>query len=537
MSELAAASTFLASFLPPTTSNTILTTFTKNLESLLSQRYSHHWHPSDPERGSAYRALIRGGGSLDSSIVVAANRAGFNSSEIDKFLGGSEGRVWLGQRWTLWVDPGCVSLRIERTGGSAAAGREGQFIEIYGSLPASLRSHAVGLDSVEKGSSSVNITTTTPTLTSRDLDTHAAFSTTISPPSLHDQHLLSPTKRSSRAIQILRPPQSSSLSPSPPLLLHPQPSMCASPFITPPTPSRPISPSAMDVFSSSRSPSPVPALNYNLSSNLTLAAPNPISRSMHSGRRSVSGSSSVDDESSGRGSSASGSDGEDGIFSSTESMASSFTSAGSRRSTSGNLWSEGVGEFKYPPSSTSLNRGGPFTFPPITQHESALNHLAQPPRSHSSMSNRSIHNSPSKSYHNNQGSSSYPRSVPSSPSKSRRRGARGGSITSHPNGTGPEHESHSSITSITSITSTASARPTREQALAGHLTEHSGGKVGVLGGGVLLGLASTNRMSNAMGGGGGAGGERRKTRERSRRIQPSTVPFPVAGGYQVGGVF
>lgn len=547
-SEIQAASTFLSTFLPPSTSQS----FIQSLQSLLYTRYHSHWHPNDPEKGSAYRALIRSGSNLDASLLLAATQCGMSKSDLSRALGGAEGKIWLGLGWTLWVDPGCVSLRIERNGvvgGAPGQGREGQFIEIYGKLPESLSSHAVLLENVEGPATAISIisppissishSTTTPTFTSRDLP----LSTSISPP-VQDYNLLSPgAKRSSRAIQILRPPMienrsTFSLQPlSPPSTLasaallpsHNISHVFASPRVTPPTPARPSSPSSLDVFS----PSPKPTS----ASNLTLSAPDP--RSLHQHRRStstgsVSSISSIGSNRRGSGSVGSGSDAEsDGIFSSSESMSSSFTSAG----TSNKLWSgngnrgEG-GEYRMAPLPGRNGSAGNFAFP-TNGNDNSFN----PPRSHSSHSNRSQHSSPSKS-----GSQQYPRSVPNSPTKSRRRGQRGGSVSTSstslfPSTATSSHEHNSSITSMSSITSR-----TREQALLGTLTEHSGGKVGVLGGGVLLGLAAGTSKAGAKMSGAMAGERRRNvsggssgSRGERRRIQPVSIPFPTHGATLGGG--
>ena len=158
-SELAAATSFLSAYLPAP----LKAPFSALLHSHLADRYAGHWHPADPERGSAFRALVRNGGRIDHSLVHAGSSMA--SGELELALSGSGGRVPLGERWTLWVDPGCVSLRVERMdGASPGVGREGQFIEIYGKLPESLSSHAIPLDAVTKPSLNRAVTTTTTTI-------------------------------------------------------------------------------------------------------------------------------------------------------------------------------------------------------------------------------------------------------------------------------------------------------------------------------------------------------------------------------------
>lgn len=558
--EVEAACTFLSSFLPPTTTPT---TFTLSLANALQLKYAAHWHPQDPERGSAYRALVRSPTSLDATILAAALQSGFTTLEIERALASGDGKIWLGDRWTLWVDPGCVSLRVERGDGSVA--RDSQFIEIWGKLPESLRSHAVPLASF--ASASVNIST--PTLDHLGLPSAAS-----TPPAVQDSNLLSPTKRSSKAIQILPPParpasssSSSSLAaaalrPTSPLgkATAPPIALLASPLIIPPTPMRPVPSADADVFS----PSPASASSLNLPPR----SPSPLAKSYGGLTPSPTGFPLFPRRSSSRGSSFSSqrsssnhsdsSDGEgsasDGVFSSTESLSSSVTSAG----TSG-LWKpqhEGTimdGEFKYPAlpiRPTSANGGGaplsPYSFPHQRSHSSASNHQLGVP----------LPMSPSKMMALAHGA----RSLPNSPTKPRRRGTRGGSgqgsqsyaaAHGHPipvpraEGGGGGHEAGSSISSMTSITSAASScstSRTREQALAGTLTEHSGGKVGVLGGGVLLGLAGAKMLGNARGE--VIGEAKRRGRERRRGGQGrkeggavgaggyhSMQPMPVNAGY------
>ncbi|KAK4705539.1 protein Tob/BTG, partial [Phenoliferia sp. Uapishka_3] len=181
-SELAAATSFLSSYLPLPSQ----APFSIALHSHLASRYANHWHPSDPERGSAFRTLIRNGDRIDDSVVRATTDARVSRDVLESSLGGRLGKVALGERWTLWVDPGCVSLRVDRTDGATpGVGREGQFIEIYGKLPESLSSHAVPLDvvaqSLNKQSTTMSMTSATPAIPSAHLPTP-----TSSPPFLQD---------------------------------------------------------------------------------------------------------------------------------------------------------------------------------------------------------------------------------------------------------------------------------------------------------------------------------------------------------------
>ncbi|KAL8291668.1 hypothetical protein RQP46_001926 [Phenoliferia psychrophenolica] len=517
-SELHAASAFLSAYLAPSSQ----APFEASLVARLSARFAHHWHPSDPERGSAFRAIVRHGATLDPILLLSTSLL---PSELSKALLGSTGPVPLGLRWTLWVDPGCVSLRVDGMDGQPVGrGREGVFVEIWGKLPESLRSHAVPLDQVghaaaaaaAKGALSPGPkTTTTPPPLSPD----KAFLENSPTGTEADPSFLSPTKRSSKAIQILRPPsrptsafslaslqshssQSSSSSifrPTSPLPMSVPTPLLASPFIIPPTPARPSS-TPTDVFS------PAP-------SNLALSAPSrphsPLGHHNGSTRSSSRGSNSDD------GSSLfSGSGRDDDFFdrhgTSPASSISSSPSSTLWKTSDGNLMD---GEFKYPPLPPRSSSTSAFAFPPAPPH--TRSHSSQSHSSHaSSASFFSPPPSPTKSSHG-----SGTASAPTSPTKPRRRGTRGG---------GSSSAHHAASSSITSLSSDSSSSRTREQAMAGTLTEHSGGKVGVLGGGVLLGLASAARMGSARAE--VVGESKRRGRERRRGANPTAAQGKWEGG-------
>jgi len=551
--ELSAVSTFLASYLPSTASNS----FPSQLEQSLATRYARHWHPEDPQRGSAYRALLRTSVSIDHDVLSAARQAGLTDKEVRESLIGKEHKLTLGERWTIWVDPGCVSLRIDR--GDGGAPRDGQFIEIYGKLPEGLRNQAVSLTSIE----SVNITPTTsllPLPLAADLE----------------QESSSPVKRS-KAIQILPPPggrgalqamTNAALSPDSPA---PAPgrlpfALMASPLIIPPTPVRPL-PSATDsgdVFSPTpagssllappRSPSP---RTHNGSPTLGNGRPSSPLGMPNFQRRPSSRSSSV--------SSRNGGGDSDGEASGTDSIFSAASSTDSL-TTNSSMW-KGLDAksrdlvdadgFRVPalpiarPGST-----GPFSFPNSSSS-----------RSHSHSRGSSISSlqpppSPARSI------GGTPRSQPGSPTKPRRRGVRGGqgrseSRTPGGGGSSSHHEHSASISSISSVTSSTSstigggprspstpsaAMPMRPptpsstshrsrtetstsstSASALTATEYSNGLVKVLGGGVLLGCAkscgsarATNTSSSSSNGNTPSGtpseenGRSRRGRERRR---------------------
>ncbi|BGP13176.1 hypothetical protein JCM10213_000244 [Rhodosporidiobolus nylandii] len=505
--ELSAASDFLASYLPTPDDKR----FSQQLSTTLAQRYAGHWHPADPERGSAFRALVRTPAALDSSIVSAADEVGLSTADVEEALAGREtSKVALGDRWTLWVDPGCVSLRVDRGEGGA---RDGQFIEIYGKLPEALAGHAVPLASVLEASSNI-------------------------PPPTVDAAPLSPVKRS-KAIQIVAPPggrsalqamTNAALMPDSPAvnrLIKPT-ALLASPLIIPPTPVRPLPASEADVFSPTPAAaasslllpprSPSPGTKYGSLSPTSYRPSSPLGMPLFT-RRSSSRNSSV---SSNGGDSGSGSDGEtsgcDSLFSASGDSVASLTSAGSAAP----LWKgsdvRDADGFRVPALPSRPMSTGPFSGHGA-QHSrgSSVSSLAPPP-------------SPSRATMSPSSYSAGGRSLPGSPTKPRRRGVRGG----QGHRSESSHSHSSSISSIASLTSTATpSTPSQTLATGAEIersvtpsagrsrtetsssaqtaTEYSNGLVKVLGGGVLLGC----------GGGGAASGQHGKS---SRSTTPSGEP-------------
>ncbi|KAK4052083.1 BTG domain-containing protein [Microbotryomycetes sp. JL201] len=531
--ELAAVSAFLASFI---SSSDAQARFVDELVRLWAQKFAGHWHSSDPEQGSAYRAVVRNGAQIDAVVLQAARNACLSPRDVLDVLASAHGRLWLGERWTIWVDPGCVSLRVERTDGGA---RDPHFIELYGHLPLNIKVPGLALAALPVGAS-VNISGP-PTSTASPL------AATTQVPLDQDLALLSPVKRTSRAIQILPPPSRAPAStglaslrpesPAAPAVAPPR--LLASPFVIPPTPDRPgqlyvDAQNSMqangshgnDVFS----PSPTP---NSATSHCFLRSPSPLASQLsslsptdqfahHLRRRSSSRSSS---HASSRSASVSGesSDGEcsgsDSIFSA-ESLASSVTSAENAvmwKATSLDAAVLDAAEFgthlpMRPPSASA------FAFPMSNAHQ----------RSHSSAENASLGLplSPGKIVGHNV------RSLPSSPTKPRRRGTRGGSGQGSQGG----HEHTSSISSIRSIHSTASGTSTRSRTTE-QVTEHSGGKVGVLGGGVLLGVANPKPTSGQRSGRSRdrrRGGQRQHNHGYSMMQPMPTYMPPLHGGWEAG---
>lgn len=100
--EIASAASHVASLLtnkPPSTPT--LQRFKTSLAESLQARYSSKWSPTDPERGSATRALHwqpgPGGEGCSSPLVKLCDQ--FPEADFGD------------REWTVWVDPGCVAIR------------------------------------------------------------------------------------------------------------------------------------------------------------------------------------------------------------------------------------------------------------------------------------------------------------------------------------------------------------------------------------------------------------------------------------------
>jgi len=101
-----------------------LQSFASSLSAAIENRCCGHWYEHDPERGSAFRSIARVPSSLDFIVIDAMVSAGFSHEEA-----GYAYRAWPSE-FTLWIDPGCVSVRD-----SIAPART-----ICGQLPQSLAS-------------------------------------------------------------------------------------------------------------------------------------------------------------------------------------------------------------------------------------------------------------------------------------------------------------------------------------------------------------------------------------------------------------
>ena len=78
--------------------------FKRRLQELLVNRFQNHWHPSNPNKGSAYRC-IRINKKMDPVVREAAKVTGL--SDISHYLPAE---------FTMWIDPSDVSYRFGEDG-------------------------------------------------------------------------------------------------------------------------------------------------------------------------------------------------------------------------------------------------------------------------------------------------------------------------------------------------------------------------------------------------------------------------------------
>lgn len=83
-------------------------TLSSALAKTLSKRYDGHWHPDQPERGSAFRCVSVQNGRLDPVLRDAAVMAGIKDIETMSRA--------LPNDFSIWVDPGEVAVRIGDAG-------------------------------------------------------------------------------------------------------------------------------------------------------------------------------------------------------------------------------------------------------------------------------------------------------------------------------------------------------------------------------------------------------------------------------------
>jgi protein Tob/BTG len=81
--------------------------FSNCLFKVLMTRYSNHWFPEHPFKGSAFRCIRIVKRKLDPVVVLAATDAGISESRLQELLP---------SELTLWVDPNDVCYRFGEDG-------------------------------------------------------------------------------------------------------------------------------------------------------------------------------------------------------------------------------------------------------------------------------------------------------------------------------------------------------------------------------------------------------------------------------------
>lgn len=104
--EIQVALNFVISYLYNKLPRRRVNLFGEELDKALKHKFSGHWYPEKPFKGSAFRCL-RIGSPLDPVIEVAARESGVELNDI---------RENLPEELSIWVDPGEVSYRIGEKG-------------------------------------------------------------------------------------------------------------------------------------------------------------------------------------------------------------------------------------------------------------------------------------------------------------------------------------------------------------------------------------------------------------------------------------
>lgn len=198
--ELAFLAQHLPTLLPPAVAS-LFAPSTAPLLDLLFDRYAHHWYPAQPERASGYRAIsfepARADGFVDPLILAAVRKLApaWTAKHLRRAM-----RATKDEGWTLWCDPGCVSWR------SSAPSAGNELKELWGSLPAHL-AHLVRPSIVPSRVASLNLRSHSPSVSDASPLRHRASRVLLSTSSSTETIQGSPAKsvQPSRAIPILAP--------------------------------------------------------------------------------------------------------------------------------------------------------------------------------------------------------------------------------------------------------------------------------------------------------------------------------------------
>src|SRR5689334_15705946 len=107
LKECEAASWWFASQLhssyPPLSSDQVLT-FQQTLMQTWVKKYTGHWYVEEPDRGNAYRSILKNDRVIDNVLLTAANAA--QISDIRTRLNGD---------FIMWIDPHTVKVQYSNT--------------------------------------------------------------------------------------------------------------------------------------------------------------------------------------------------------------------------------------------------------------------------------------------------------------------------------------------------------------------------------------------------------------------------------------
>nr|KAG5707573.1 hypothetical protein BaRGS_001121 [Batillaria attramentaria] len=105
--EISVALNFLISYLYNKLPRRRVDVFGEELEKGLKRKFEGHWYPDKPFKGSGFRCVRCNGEKVDPVMVVAAQNAGLDLTEIKNYIP---------EELTLWIDPSEVSYRISEKG-------------------------------------------------------------------------------------------------------------------------------------------------------------------------------------------------------------------------------------------------------------------------------------------------------------------------------------------------------------------------------------------------------------------------------------
>lgn len=107
--EVSCATDFIAGFVQKAddVSYSAAERFKQCFADRMTKKYSQHWHPQKPQRGSAYRSIVIDHDSIDPLIFAALKDVNLDSGRMVKNV-----QKKLPRELTLWVDPNEVSYRF-----------------------------------------------------------------------------------------------------------------------------------------------------------------------------------------------------------------------------------------------------------------------------------------------------------------------------------------------------------------------------------------------------------------------------------------